>query len=183
MKRNLSKLILAVVMLLAAIGCSSSDNYINYETTLQNTSAYINSAINKYDLAGLSIALVDNGKIVWSEGFGFANQELKIPATADTVYMIGSVSKTLTTAALLNLYDQGLVELDAPVTSYLPEFDMKGRYANQMQGITVMRLLNHHSGIPGDIWDAGFVDEMWADWDTSLYINWLYSYLRDDYPA
>ncbi len=180
-------LLLSIYVLFFAGGCSSSSSSssntgADYTATIKNTSAYINSAIREYNLVGLSIALVDNDRIIWSEGFGWADKELKTPATADTVFMIGSVSKTLTTASLLNLYDQGLVELDAPVTGYLPEFDMASRFPNQMQGITARRLLNHHSGIPGDIWNAGFVEEMWDGWDTGLYINWLYSYLRDDYP-
>jgi CubicO group peptidase (beta-lactamase class C family) len=183
-----SILILSIFILMHVYGCSSSASSssnagTDYTATIENTSAYIESAITQYNLVGLGIALVDNDRIVWSQGFGFADKELKTPATADTVFMIGSVSKTLTTAALLNLYDKGLIELDAPITSYLPEFDMAARFPGQMQGITVRRLLNHHSGIPGDIWNAGFVEEMWDDWNTSLYIDWLYSYLRDDYPA
>ncbi len=184
----LSEIFLLLLFLSTAPGCSSSSSSssnsgTDYTATIENTSAYINSAITRYNLVGLGIALVDDDRIVWSQGFGLADKELKTPATADTVFMIGSVSKTLTTAALLNLYDKGLIELDAPITSYLPEFTIAPRFANQMQGITVRRLLNHHSGIPGDIWDAGFVEEMWDDWNTSLYIDWLYSYLRDDYPV
>jgi hypothetical protein len=52
-----------------------------------------------------------------------------------------------------------------------------------MQGITVRRLLDHHSGIPGDIYNSAFVEEMWDDWGNSLYINRLYSCLKDDYPT
>jgi CubicO group peptidase (beta-lactamase class C family) len=183
----LSGIILALLFSTVS-GCStssssSSNSGTDYTATIENTSAYIKSAITQYNLVGLSIALVDNDKIVWSQGFGYSNKETKTPATADTVYMIGSISKTLTTVGLLNLYDNGLVELDAPVISYLPEFDMKERYANQMQGITVRRLLDHHSGIPGDIYNSAFVEEMWDDWDDDLYINWLYSCLRNDYPT
>ncbi len=183
-----SILLLSISILMNIYGCSSSSSSssntgTDYTATIEKTSSYINSAISQYNLVGLSIALVDNDRIVWSQGFGFADKEQKTPATADTVFMIGSVSKTLTTAALLNLYDKGLVELDAPITGYLPEFEMAARFPGQMQGITVRRLLNHHSGIPGDIWNAGFVEEMWDDWDTGLYMNWLYSYLRDDYPV
>ena len=181
-------LLLSIFILFNAGGCSSSSSAssntgTDYSATIENTSAYINSTMQQYNLVGVSIALVDNDKIVWSQGFGYANKDTKTPATADTVYMIGSISKTLTTVGLLNLYDKGLVELDAPVTSYLPEFTMKERYTNQMQGITVRRLLDHHSGIPGDIWNSGFVEEMWDDWDNNLYINWIYSMLKNDYPA
>lgn len=175
-------LVMAVMAVIA--GCSSSDTAMtDYSATVKKTSAYINDAMNEHDLVGVSIALVDNGRIVWSQGFGYANKESKTPATPETVYMIGSITKTLTTAALLNLHDKGLVELDAPVTSYLPEFRMADRFPNQMQGITVRRLLNHHSGIPGDIWNAGFVEQMWDDWGTNLYFDWLYSYLKFDYPS
>lgn len=101
---------------------------------------------------GLSIALVDDDKIVWSKGFGFADKENKVSASADTVYMLGSISKTLTAAAVLRLYDQGeIIDLNDPLYNYLPQFTMQERYTNQNNGMTIKRVLNHHSGIPGDI--------------------------------
>jgi len=177
-------ILLPLIMAFIVVGCSSSSRYnVNFEQTIAKTSAYIQDGMANKKIVGMSIALVHDGRIVWSEGFGWADKEKGIPAESNTVYMIGSTSKTLTTAALLNLYDRGLVLLDEPVQTYLPEFSMMNRFSNQSQGITVRRLLNHHSGIPGDIYNGGVVEKSWDDWGGSLFMDWLFSYLKDDYPT
>ncbi|MGM0611476.1 MAG: serine hydrolase domain-containing protein, partial [Thermodesulfobacteriota bacterium] len=102
----------------------------------------------------------------------------------DTVYMLGSISKTLTAVSVLQFLDRGKIEdLNDPLGKYLPGFDMQERYPDQMRGMTVKRVLNHHSGIPGDIVNAGFVSRSWLDWDRDLYKDWLIDYLRGDYPS
>src|SRR5712664_3934724 len=74
-------------------------------------------------LPAISVALVDDQKIIWSKGFGFADPDRKIPATADTVYRAGSVSKLFTDIGIMQLVERGALNLDAPIASYLPEFD------------------------------------------------------------
>ena len=74
------------------------------------------------ELPALSIALVDDQRTVWARGFGFADPERRVEATADTVYRVGSVSKLFTDIALMQLVEQGKVDLDAPVERYLPDF-------------------------------------------------------------
>jgi CubicO group peptidase (beta-lactamase class C family) len=128
-----------------------------FETTIQRTTEYILQEMEESDAVGLSIALVSDDEIVWAQGFGWQDMENNIPATADSVYMIGSITKTLTATSLLKLYEQGVVDLDAPAVHYLPDFDIAPRFPLQMQEITVRRLLNHHSGLPGDIFAAGFM--------------------------
>ena len=135
------------------------------------------------NMVGLSIALVDDGRIAWARGFGWADRENGVSAQADTRYMLGSGSKTLTTVALLQLVDQGLLSLEKPATTYLPEFQLLPRFPGQMQNITVERLLNHHSGIPGDIYNGGFVAEAWNQWGCDLYIDWLLHCLANEYPS
>ncbi|MBU0575837.1 MAG: beta-lactamase family protein, partial [Proteobacteria bacterium] len=135
------------------------------------------------NVVGLSIALVDGDKMVWSEGFGWADKENNIPAASNTVYMLGSGTKTMTAVALLRLHEEGVISLDKPARNYLPEFTMAGRFPNQMQNITVRRLLNHHSGIPGDIYTGLFVEKAWNEWGGNLYTDWLLNYLKDDYPS
>lgn len=173
-----------LILTFIVVGCSSSSQYnSNFSQTIAKTSTYIQDGMANKKIVGMSIALVHDGRIVWSDGFGFADTEKGIPAESNTVYMIGSTSKTLTTAALLNLYDQGLVLLDEPARTYLPEFTMVSRFNNQDQGMTVRRLLNHRSGIPGDIYNGGFVEKSWDDWSSSLFMDWLFNYLKDDYPT
>lgn len=90
---------------------------------------------------GLQIAIGVNGTLVWSEGFGYADRERNIPVTNETQFRIGSVSKPLTAAGLALLYEQGKLDLDAPVQRYVPSFPVK-RYP-----ITTRQLAGHLSGM------------------------------------
>lgn len=90
---------------------------------------------------GLSIAVGIQGEIVWSEGFGYADLEQQVPVTRETKFRVGSVSKSLTAAALGLLYEQGKLDLDAPVQRYVPSFPEKGK------PITVRQVAGHLAGI------------------------------------
>ena len=107
------------------------------------------------DTVGLSLALVDDQKLLWAEGFGFANREKRQPAGADTRYSAGALSMLLTAAAVLQFADQGALELDQPIRKLLPEFAPRSRFA-ATGPITVRQLLTHHAGLPGmhfrDMW-------------------------------
>ncbi|MBM3791867.1 MAG: beta-lactamase family protein, partial [Acidobacteria bacterium] len=81
------------------------------------------------------------------EGFGFADLERKNPATSDSIYILASVSKPITTTGLMILKDQGLIDLDAPLNRYLPGEKLRS-YAGAADGMTVRRVANHSSGLP-----------------------------------
>ncbi|MFH1983443.1 MAG: serine hydrolase domain-containing protein [Pseudomonadota bacterium] len=184
MRKNGLRILLSITALLLSTqcycGCSKSRSF---PQTIENTSRFIDQTMAQNNMVGLSIALVSEGWTVWAAGFGWADKENRVPARADTAYMLGSGSKTLTTVALLQLAEQGLVSLDRPAVDYLAGFQLAARYPGQMQGITVKRLLNHHSGLPGDIYNGGFVELAWNQWGCSLYTDWLMNYLSGDYPS
>ena len=90
---------------------------------------------------GLGVAVLVDGRIVWSEGFGFADLEQRVPVWPHTRMRIGSVSKPLTSAALGLLYEQGKLDLNAPVQQYVPSFPKK------KQPVTTRQLAGHLSGI------------------------------------
>jgi len=90
---------------------------------------------------GLGIAVGIKGEIVWSEGFGHADLEQQVPVTRDTKFRIGSVSKSVTAAALGVLYEQGKLDLDAPVQRYVPSFPDKGK------PVTVRQVAGHLAGL------------------------------------
>jgi len=92
-------------------------------------------------ISGLQVAVGVDGKLVWSEGFGYADVARKIPVTAETQFRIGSVSKPITAAAVALLYEQGKLDLDAPVQRYVPSFPDKG------VPITTRQLAGHLAGI------------------------------------
>jgi CubicO group peptidase (beta-lactamase class C family)/D-alanyl-D-alanine dipeptidase len=95
-------------------------------------------------LPGLSIALVDGGQIVWARGYGFADPEGKVAATADTLYRAGSLSKLFTDVAILKLVDRGAFDLDAPITRYLPDFHPGNPFTTP---ITLRELMTDRSGL------------------------------------
>ena len=95
-------------------------------------------------LPAVSIALVDDQRIVWSKGFGYADPAKKLPATADTVYRVGSVSKLFTDIAVMQLVERGEVDLDAPVTTYLPAFKPTNPFGTP---ITLRHLMSHRAGL------------------------------------
>ncbi len=91
---------------------------------------------------GVSVAVGVNGELVWAEGFGFANVEHQLPVTPLTKFRIGSVSKSMTSIAMAQLYEEGVIDLDAPIQQYLPEFPVKEK------GTVTLRLLaSHRAGI------------------------------------
>jgi len=92
-------------------------------------------------IPGFNVAVAIDGKIIYSEGFGYADLEQRVPAWQITKFRIGSVSKPLTSAALMKLVEQGKIDLDAPIQKYVPTFPDKGAL------ITPRMLAGHLGGI------------------------------------
>ena len=109
--------------------------------------------INAGATGSAAVAIMDDGKFVYSEGFGMADREKSIPVDRHTIFNMGSVSKVYVATAIMLLVDEGKVELDQPVTRYLPEFTMADE---RYKDITVRMTLNHSSGIPGTTGPSNF---------------------------
>ncbi len=103
--------------------------------------ATVAAVMAEHGIPGLSVAVLVDGAVVWSEGFGYANIEHRVPVTPLTRLRIGSVSKPVTAAALGKLVEQGRLDLDAPVQRYVPSFPEK-RWP-----ITTRQLAGHLAGI------------------------------------
>jgi serine beta-lactamase-like protein LACTB len=115
-----------------------------YESAVRALIPFIQNQVIDKRLPALSIALVDDREIVWAKGFGFANPEKKTPATADTVYRVGSVSKLFTDIAVMRLVEEGKLDLDAPVAQYVPDFKPNNPFSKP---ITLRQLMTHRSGL------------------------------------
>jgi serine beta-lactamase-like protein LACTB len=115
-----------------------------YAAAVRALERFIEHEVADKDLPALSIALVDDQQIVWARGFGFAKPKEKVAATAGTVYRVGSVSKLFTDVGILQLAEQGKLDLDAPVTQYLPDFHPDNPSG---QPITLRQLMTHRSGL------------------------------------
>ncbi len=95
----------------------------------------------------IAVALARDGKIVWEEGFGWADRERRVAATEHTMYSLASISKPITSTGLMLLVQRGKLDLDKPVNDYLGEAKVRGR-AGDAAGATVRRVANHTSGLP-----------------------------------
>jgi CubicO group peptidase (beta-lactamase class C family) len=116
----------------------------DYAEAVDALRPFIARQLTEKQIPGLSIALVDDQQIVWAQGFGVADPKSKKPATAATVYRIGSVSKLFTDIAIMQLVERGELNLDAPIGDYLPEFHPRNPFGT---AITLRELMSHRSGL------------------------------------
>ncbi|MFP4187293.1 MAG: serine hydrolase domain-containing protein [Acholeplasmataceae bacterium] len=121
------------------------------DETEEYTSLIIEDALAQGLMNSASVAIMDQGRPVYADGFGLADQEEGVPVDEETVYNIGSVSKLFVVVSILMLVDEDQVVLDEPVKTYLPEFVMEDP---RHEDITIRMLLNHSSGLPGfTVWN------------------------------
>lgn len=108
--------------------------------------AYGERSMREEGTPGAVVALTSRQGLLGQRAYGYADLEGRIPVTGDTLFQIGSISKSFTAIALLQLVDAGRLRLDAPVTAYLPWFSVRSDFAP----ITVHHLLTHTAGIPSN---------------------------------
>lgn len=117
---------------------------LDYEQLEQRIEAARRDAI----VPGLALAIVQSGEVVYANGFGVTSTEDgALPVTPDTLFRIGSVTKPLTATMIMRLVWQGVLELDVPVTTYVPWLQM-GQPDNVAGQVTLRQLLSHTSGLP-----------------------------------
>ncbi|PWT87601.1 MAG: serine hydrolase [Blastocatellia bacterium] len=112
---------------------------------------YIQARMCELHIPGLSLAVVRNGRIVKANGYGVANLEQNSPATPQTVYEIGSMTKQFTATAIMMLVEEGKVHLDDSITKYFPNAP------EAWQPITIRHLLSHTSGIQNHVAVPGYL--------------------------
>src|SRR5213083_1436784 len=128
---------------------------------IDRVAAELEPEIQRMLLAGsipsASIALIAGDKVVWTNGYGYSNLWARTPATPNTVYLIGSTFKAMSTIALLQQMEQGKFKLDDRVNDYLTDFKIQGE--DPQHPVTFRHLLTHTSGLPADF--GGF--PVWGD--------------------
>lgn len=102
--------------------------------------------ITDWKVPGLAVSVVQDGKVILAEGFGYRDIEKKLKVTPHTLFAIGSCTKAFTAAAMGVLVDEGKVEWDKPVRTYLPSFRLQDVVASER--MTPRDLLTHRSGLP-----------------------------------
>jgi len=147
----------------------------DYSLMRKEISNLIKKKMKKNDVTGLSIAVVDGQKIVWLDGFGWADKKNKIKATPETVYRVGSITKLFTVMSAMQLAEQGRLDIDQPLQKVLPQFEIKSRFKNA-DPITLRNIMTHHSGIP-----ANYTRGMWSEEPENF--TRLVDLLKDEYSA
>ena len=140
----LSAWLLACSSLALAQNSSNIAPRPDYAKVADALKPFIESQMSLAGIPGLSIAIVDDQQIVWAQGFGMADPKQKIPASAETVYRIGSVSKLFTDIGIMQRVERGEINLDAPVGTYLPDFKPRNPFGAP---ITLRELMSHRSGL------------------------------------
>ena len=141
-----SRRLWVVVSAVAAIALvptgASAQNAIRQETVAE-INRYVEAQLDQNGVPGAALAIVERGRAVELRGFGTARDDE--PATAETPFLIGSVTKSFTSLAVMELVEDGEIELDAPITRYLPWFEV--RPSADTDAVTVRHLLNQTSGL------------------------------------
>ncbi|HJV66666.1 MAG TPA: serine hydrolase domain-containing protein [Geomonas sp.] len=134
---------------LSGRGSNDGDMPLTYEATIADARAEILKELveGKTKTSAITVALADDQRILWAEAFGSIDRTRGLAPTTATLFCIASCSKVIATVAVMILADRGLIELDAPVVRYMPDFRMAD--GEPFRDITVRMLLNHSSGFHG----------------------------------
>lgn len=182
---SISLVLLSVIVFFSA--CSQNNKVTSPESvgissdTLLLADKKLQEYIDEGKLAGISTMVVKNGVVVQNEYYGYADLESKKPVDEHTLFRIFSMTKPVTSVALMTLYDEGKFKLDDKLSSYIPEFRDVKVYTRNDNGFTlepqenemsIRHLLTHTSGITYG-WDPNsYVDSLYritnvGDWDST----------------
>ena len=131
------------------------------DTRFDQVRSRIQDLMLKEQLPSVAVAVAQHGRIIWEQGFGWADREQLRPATPDTMYSLASISKPFTATAIMMLVKQGKLKLDGPANDYLGAEKLSG-LAGDPSGATIRRLLNHTAGLP---------------------LHWHFFYVNESYPC
>ncbi|MGB3642766.1 MAG: serine hydrolase domain-containing protein [Rivularia sp. (in: cyanobacteria)] len=129
-------------------------NLYSQKIQLDSIEPFINQLMEDFEVTGLSIGIIKNDSIVYSKGFGTRKINENLPVNENTIFGIGSISKSFTALTLGILVDEGKIKWDDRVRDYLPYFELYDPYVTQ--NFTIRDLLTHRSGLKeisgGTLW-------------------------------
>jgi CubicO group peptidase (beta-lactamase class C family) len=134
------RLLARAIALSLVLLCVTAQAQDRYEAEIRQLETFLAAEMEKQKIPGLSIAII-HGDFQWAKGFGYADLENKVPATAESSYRMASVTKPMTAAAVMRLVEEGKIDLDAEVQTYVDYFPRK------KHPVTVRQLLQHLGGI------------------------------------
>jgi CubicO group peptidase (beta-lactamase class C family) len=137
---NIKLTVLPIILIFASLFCNAQNAKLD---------SIIKQQMALYHLAGLAACTITDGRISWSGYYGFQNIELRKPVTKQTLFMMASTSKTITAAALMQLYEEGKFKLNDDINKYLPFRVINP--VNPSLVITFAQLLRHRSSIRDNV--------------------------------
>ena len=119
--------------------------HVDINNIIKELEGLLPSLLKEFNVAGLSIALVNEGKLAWSRGFGACDINSRKPVNADTVFEIASISKTVFAYAVMKLVEQNVIDLDKPLMQYWSQPALAGDARSSQ--VTARHILSHQSGL------------------------------------
>ena len=135
----------------AAAATATAPAPLRYAEVVEAARALVRADLADRGYPGIAVAVAVDGETVWSEGFGYANLEHRVPMQPAVKFRVGSISKSLTAAAAARLVEDGRLDLDAPIQKYVPSFPEKAH------PITTRQLGGHLAGIRHYQGDENFI--------------------------
>ena len=153
---NKISIILIAVYFTTSYSGAAQINMISEDLRAEIDSTYT-TLLKRNKVTGTSIAIVDNGEIVYATGYGFSDLENKKKADANTIYGIGSITKTFTALSIMQLQEQEKLRVTNSIKDYLVDLKIENPF-NDINQIYISDILCHTSGLPSDIANGFFVD-------------------------
>ena len=148
-----------------------------YVGAIRELTRIIPEFMQRLQVPGASIALVDGQRVVWSRGFGHTDLTKRHQVTPETLFSLQSISKTYTAIGVLRAIDKGLLQLDDPLKKFLPAFTVRSRLgSDQADRITIRHLLSHQAGFGHEAPIGGNFDDRpttFEDHIRSISDSWL----------
>ncbi len=141
------KILLFTLLILFVVNVSAQKKDKDYSEAFNLIEVWVEAQKDYEQLPGISAAVIEDQKMLWSGGFGFANPEKKIKTTDKTLNSICSISKLFTSVAIMKLFDEGKLRLDDLVSDHLSWFNLPQQF-EESGPITIRTLLTHSAGLP-----------------------------------
>ncbi|WP_435800313.1 serine hydrolase domain-containing protein [Polaribacter sp.] len=148
-EKNIPKLINFVLVSALLTNCESQDKIKNlkgFEVSTDSITIFLKSRMDSLNIPGLSIAVLNESKVVYHETFGYANIQEKLPVTDKTIFEGASISKSVFASFVMKYVEEGKLDLDKPLFEYLRYPDIE--YDERYKKITARMVLSHRTGFP-----------------------------------
>jgi len=140
--------IVIAVVIISLLGITPGISEVEEQELSIHLDDRIPELMNMYNIPGVSIALIKDGKVIWSEGYGYQDLEDAKPVTPDTLFRAESITKSVTAWGVMNLVEKGDIKLDDPLEKHLTTWHLpETEYPEE--AVTIKQLLSHSSGITG----------------------------------